>query len=93
MRNYSISLFPCVDNDINLRQQENMPHLLKRRKYIMKYVVERLSEHFEKQNAVIFRKVILVGKPTKLLKKIFVLCIQVCAEGSYASACVKVAFL
>lgn len=58
----------------------------------MKYV-EQLSEHFEKQNAVIFRKVILVGKPTKLLKKVFVLCIQVCAEGSYVSACVKVAFL
>lgn len=69
-----------------------MPHLLKRRKYIMKYV-EQLSEHFEKQNAVIFRKAILVGKPTKLLKKVFVLCIQVRAEGSYVSACVKVAFL
>lgn len=69
-----------------------MPHLLKRRKYIMKYV-EQLSEHFEKQNAVIFRKVILVGKPTKLLKKVFVLCIQVRAEGSYVSAYVKVAFL
>lgn len=93
MRNYSILLFPCVDNDINFRQQENMPHLLKRRKYIAKYVVKQLSEHFEKQNAVIFRKVISVGKRTKLLKKVFVLCIQVCAEGSYVFACVKVAFL
>lgn len=92
MKNYRILLFPCVDNDINLRQQENMPHILKRRKYIVKYVVEQLSEHSEKQNAVIFRKVIL-GKPTKLLKKVIVLCIQVCAEGSYVSACVKVAFL
>lgn len=93
MRNYSILLFTCVDNDINLRQHENMPHLLKIRKSITKYVVEQLSEHFEKQNAVIFRRVILVGKPTTLLKKVFVLCIQVCAEGSYVSACVKVAFL
>lgn len=45
-----------------------MPHLLKGRKYVMKYVVEQ-SEHFEKQNAVVFRKVILVGKPTMLLKR------------------------
>lgn len=59
----------------------------------MKYVDEHLSEHAEKQIAVIFRKVILVGKPTTLLKKVFVLCIQVCAEGNYVSACVKVAFL
>lgn len=51
-----------------------MPYLLKIRKYITKYVVEQLSEHFEKQNAVIFRRVILVGKLT--FKKVFVLCIQ-----------------
>lgn len=59
----------------------------------MKYVVEHLSEHSEKQNAVVFRKVILLGKSTTLLKKVFVLCIQVCAEGSCVSACVKVVFL
>lgn len=64
----------------------------KNKKIYMKYVVEHLSEHSEKQNAVIFRKV-MVGKPTTLLKKVFVLCIQVCVEGSYVSACVKVAFL
>lgn len=44
----------------------------------MKYIVEQLSELFEKQNAIIFMKVILVGKPTKLLKKASVLCVQVC---------------
>jgi len=55
-----------------------MPCLLKRKKHIMKYIVEQLSEHFEKQNEIIFMKVILVGKPTKLLKKVSVLCVQVC---------------
>lgn len=46
----------------------------------MKYIIEQLGEHYEKQNAVIFRKVILVGKPATLLKKVFVLCIQVCGK-------------
>lgn len=70
----------CVDNDINLSQQENMHCLLKRKKYIIKYIVEQLSEHFgkKKKKAIIFMKVILVGKPTKLLKKLSVLCVQVC---------------
>lgn len=46
---------------------------------------------FEKQNAIIFMKVILVGKPPELLKKVSVLC--VCGEGGYVSVCVQVVLL
>lgn len=77
--------------------QENMPHLLKIRKYITKYVVEQLSEHFEKQNAVIFRRVFLGGWSwwgnLQHFQKGICAMHPGCAEGSYVSACVKVPFL
>lgn len=61
---------------------------LKRRKDIPKHVVKQLSEHLE--NATICMKVILVGKPLKLLRKISVihwgvqgwrLCFCMCESG------------
>lgn len=63
----------------------------KRRKYIPKYIVEQLSEHFE--SAVIFMKVILVGKLTEILKNVSVIHSGMHGDGGYVSVCVKVAFL
>lgn len=54
-----------------------MPCPLTRKEYVAKYINQQLSEHFGKHNAVIFMTVILVGKFTKLLKKVSVLWIQV----------------